>query len=58
MLRFAEIKCVLIMARLCLVRDPVLAMLCPEAHPRIVPPPGNHLVQAGFKKTAFRKSDN
>ena len=46
MLRFAEIKCVLIMARLCLVRDPVLAMLCPEAHPRMVPPPGNHLVQA------------
>ena len=25
------------MARLCLARDPVLAMLCPEAHPRIVP---------------------
>ena len=40
MLRFAEIKCFLIMARLCLVclalsRSSTLAMLCPEAHPRI-----------------------
>ena len=34
------------MARLCLVCDPVLAMLFPEAHPRIVHPPSNHLVQA------------
>ena len=40
MLRFAEIKCFLIMARLCLVclvlsRSCTLAMLCPGGHPRI-----------------------
>ena len=38
MLQFAEIKCFLIMARLCLVclaltRSCTLTMLCPEAHP-------------------------
>ena len=73
MLRLAEIKCFLIMACLCLVclalsRSSTLAMLCPEAHPRIghirkythrvtieYKPPSTI---AKFKNTAFRKSDN
>ena len=56
MLRSVEIKCFLIMARLCLVcLDSVLrqrSALCPVAHPRIghireyaPPPPGNHCMQ-------------